>query len=295
MRRTLVTALLIASLALISLVQPSAQVAGMVDRALESMPPAGRAEVDAILAERGLTLDDVRNDASLAQKLMSSPEIQERVKRAMEGPGTAEAKAPPSQGPPASQERDPSEAPRPPRGQREGGLPERYQVIMEGNLFRRLGWQEQRHNPFGLAGVVHRQDGAWALITKQGRPAGLYVEVGADVGDGYTVSAIDGRSVKLVGGTLGEVTLELDGAVIGSRSGGGRPESRPTKQGPSDKGKGEKWYPVRGLEFMELVGTILGREGLTMQDVENDRDLQQSLKKKYQYLEDEGYTKFPDD
>ncbi|MAF12138.1 hypothetical protein CMK11_16965 [Candidatus Poribacteria bacterium] len=295
MRRTRVTALLVAALALTSLVHSSAQVAEMVDRALEQMSPAARAEVDAILAERGLTLDDVRNDASLAQKLMSSPEIQERMKRAMEGRGPTESKPPPPVSPDAPQERDRSEAPRRPGREREAGLPQRYRVIMHANLFRRLGWQEQHHNPFGLAGVVHRQDGAWALITKQGRPAGLYVEVGADVGDGYTVASIDGRSVKLVGGALGEVALELDGAVIGSRAEGGRAGPQRGKQGPSGKDKDEKWYPVRGLPFMEIVQTILGREGLTMQDVENDRDLQESLKQKYQYLEDEGYTEFPDD
>jgi hypothetical protein len=109
------------------------------------------------------------------------------------------------------------------------------------------------------------------------------------------VASIDGRSVKLVGGALGEVALELDGAVIGSRAEGGRAGPQRGKQGPSGKDEGEKWYPVRGLPFMEIVQTILGREGLTMQDVENDRDLQESLKKKYQYLEDEGYTEFPDD
>ena len=290
MRRVVTTALLVTAMALVSLPDSSAQIAEMVDRALEGMSPEGRAEVDAILAERGITLDDVRNDPTLARKLMSSPDIQARVKRAMEGRGGANDDAPPPERP----DSDPSRGQRPPHGRQEAGLPEQYQVIVEGNVFRRLGWQETKHNPFGLAGVVHRPDGPRALITRQGSPAGLYVEVGADVGDGYTVESIDGRSVKLVGGPLGEVTLGLDPGVIGSRGGGGGGPQAARKEGP-EKGKGEKWYPVRGLPFMELVGTILGREGLTMQDVENDQDLANSLKKKYQYLEDEGYTKFPDD
>ena len=78
-------------------------------------------------------------------------------------------------------------------------MPTGYEVIAEANLFRPLGWEEPRDNPFGLAGIVQHPDGPRALVTRPDRPAGLYVLVGADVGDGYTVAAIDGRSVTLLG------------------------------------------------------------------------------------------------
>jgi len=121
----------------------------------------------------------------------------------------------------------------------------------------------------------------------------MYVGIGADVGDGYSVVSISGRSVKVAGGPLGEIDLELDQGVIGSKGGGA--ESRQREHTPAKKYEAGRWYPARGLSFQDLVREILDREGYTMQEVENDRELQQSLKNKYQYLEDEGYTEFPDD
>lgn len=298
MRRAVTMLVIITAFALTTLVDSSAQVAGMVDRALASMSPAARAEVDVILDERGITLDDVRNNPALAMELMRSPEVQARMKRAMEGSVAGKDPKTREDQPKPEREQAPQERARENRGRPERrslGLPDEYKAIVDGNVFRKLGWQEpEKHNPFRLAGVVGRPSGARALIVKEGRAGGLYVEVGADVGDGYTVESIDGLSVKLVGGALGEVTLELDDGVVGSRGGGGEREKKDRGPAPA-KDDGGRWYPKRGLEFMQLVGEILKRENLTMQDVENDEYLQETLKSKYQYLEDEGYTTFPDD
>ncbi len=292
MRRLAIAVALTAALFLAGDARTQNPLAAMVDRALAELTPAGRAEVDTILAERGITLDDVRASPALARELMSSPDLQARVKRAMDGPKDAPRTAQPARQEARRRARDEAASPGSASG-RDGGLPEQYDVILQGNVFRRLGWEEPRHNPFGLAGVVHRPDGPRALITRQGQPNGMYVEVGADVGDGYSVVSITGRSVKIAGGPLGEIGLELDQGVIGSRGGGG--ESRQREDTATKKYEPGRWYPARGLSFQDLVVEILDREGYTMQEVENDRELQQSLKSKYQYLEDEGYTDFPDD
>ncbi|MEO2005865.1 MAG: hypothetical protein ABGY41_17415 [Candidatus Poribacteria bacterium] len=298
MRRALTTALVIVAMASLSLPRATAQVGAMVDRALESMSPAARGEVDVILDERGITLDDVRNNPALAMELMRSPEIQARIKRAMEGRVAGEDPKTRVDQPKPEREQAPQERAREsggPRERRSPGLPDEYKVIVDGNVFRKLGWQEpEKRNPFRLAGVVGRPSGARVLIVKEGRAAGLYVEVGADVGDGYTVESIDGLSVTLAGGALGEVTLQLDPDVVGSRGGGGERQKKDRGPAPA-KDDGGRWYPKRGMEFMQIVGEILKRENLTMQDVENDEYLQDTLRTKYQYLEDEGYTKFPDD
>jgi hypothetical protein len=292
MRRLTIAAALAVTLCFTGDAQSQNPLAAMVDRALEELTPAGRAEVDVILAERGITLDDVRSDPALARELMSSSDLQARVKAAMDGP---KAEPSPDQPKPAGARRQ-ARVDAQPRGgpvERDAGLPKQYEVIFQSNLFRRLGWEEPRNNPFGLAGVVHRPDGSRALITRQGRPSGMYVEVGADVGDGYSVVSIAGRSVTIAGGPLGEIDLELDQGVIGSRGGGAGSQQR--EQTQTKKYEAGRWYPARGLSFRDLVTEILDREGYTMQEVENDKELQQSLKGKYQYLEDEGYTKFPDD
>ncbi len=117
-----------------------------------------------------------------------------------------------------------------------------HRGIAEANVFRPLGWEEPRHGPFGLAGIAPRPDGPRALITRGDRPSGLYVQVGGDVGGGYAVLSIGGRTVTLAGGALGEVTLELDPSVVGSRGaapgrGGGPPLD--TRHGAG----AAAWYP----------------------------------------------------
>ena len=188
----------------------------------------------------------------------------------------------------------PRPGPRDKGAREEAELPERYEVIAEANLFRHLGWEEARHNPFGLVGIVQRPNGPRALITRQGRPAGLYAEVGADVGDGYTVASIGRRSVKLIGGALGEVTLALDASIAGSRGGGHDQQARSEESAPDAVGDG-RWRPVRGLSKEEVVNTILGREGFTLEEVLSNKELETRLEKKYGYLEDEGYIQDDDD
>lgn len=170
--------------------------------------------------------------------------------------------------------------------QKENGLPERYEIIAGANLFRRLGWEETWHSPFGLVGIVQRPDGPRALITRPNEPCGLYVQVGANVGDDYTVTSIDGRSVRLTGGAIGEIELELDPSVVGAR-GGSLPSSEAAPQRQDETGD-TRWYPVSGLSEKELILSILAHEGLTMEDMYSDPELAQKMGDKYEYLKPEN-------
>jgi hypothetical protein len=170
-------------------------------------------------------------------------------------------------------------------------------VIVEKNLFRRLGWgPEPPRNPFTLVGVITHGRTKKALLSRDG--AGVYAAVGEDVGHGYKLASIDGYNAKLTGGPMGELTIELNQEMLGapSSSGGGAPtvgKSAPPPSGEKKPQTQKRWYPRRGAPVTDIIREILEREGISWEQVEKDKDLQNKLKSKYQYLEDEGYTQFP--
>lgn len=174
-------------------------------------------------------------------------------------------------------------------------MPWPYRVIVQRNLFRRLGWKPSApQNPFTLIGIVDDGKRKRALLARQGSAMGIYATVGEEVGHGYKIAAIERYSVRLTGGPFGTLTCDLDRDVVGLT--GGRspaPSSTVPPKAPPSKSPPKRYYPVRGARLEDILREILEREGLSWEKVDNDKALQQKLKKKYQYLEEEGYVKFP--
>lgn len=67
--------------------------------------------------------------------------------------------------------------------------------------------------------------------------------------------------------------------------------SAPTAKTPS---KETRWYPARGVPLPDLIRQILEKEGVSWQELQSNKDLQQKLRKKYGYLQEEGYAQFDD-
>ncbi|MBM3215809.1 hypothetical protein FJZ36_12930 [Candidatus Poribacteria bacterium] len=312
--RTLALAIGGASLLIWALSAVVAQDGDQVNRFIDQMPAPARKAVEAVLRENGVTLDDVRSNPALAAKLMSSPEIRQRIEQAMAGvmpksPASSPAKKEASKSENAGNGKKPSEAPAKPGAgppmppvQFGPGVPEHYRAIGNLNVFRRLGWAPPGpQNPFTLVGIVESGSKKRALLGKQGSQGSVYVAAGEDAGNGYRVARIDSNAVVMQGNGLPELRLELDIAAVASTGGGAPP---PTQQGPAPAamssvkkpgGNPGRWYPNKGAPLQDVIMGILKKEGLTMQQVENDKALQEKLRDKYSYLEEEGYAKFPRD
>jgi len=150
---------------------------------------------------------------------------------------TSAAKAPGAGSAARPAEMDAPSAMQAPRPNTPSGLPPHYASILDGNLFRRLGWSgEPKRDPFQLVGVMVSDNTRRALLSHNG--SAVYVDVGAEVGEGYTVASIERGAVELQGGALGPLNLALDRDVIGIKGAGSHnaaaakaPEKRVKKDG----------------------------------------------------------------
>jgi hypothetical protein len=242
MRGSLLSGLAATALALAAgvclLVSVRAQTPDEVDKMLANMPEEARTLLQAELKRQGFTLDDVRTNPQLAGRLLSDPSFQQRIREAMEAKARGGKASGPSSpkgepgadraagtGPPGAPQKAPQAS------SVHASVPERYAVIAARNLFRPLGWGgEAKRNPFRLVGVVFRGNGdRRVLLAREGTPAGLYLGVGDDAGEGYRVTGIERQSARLAGGPLGEISLQLSNELVGS-TGGGPPSVAAPKQ-----------------------------------------------------------------
>ena len=131
-----------------------------------------------------------------------------------------------------------------------------YQVIVDKNLFRPLGWGgEKPNNPFRLVGTVidSSSQKAKAIITQGENPEIFFVSEGDIIGNGYKVEEISANKVKLANTEKGEnLVIQFDWTPLGgqpsrenSRGNSGRLESESTgsraeNRNPSaNRGKGQ--------------------------------------------------------
>ena len=77
--------------------------------------------------------------------------------------------------------------------------PDFYQVIIDNNLFRPLGWTKPKSNPVFelIATVIKQNDKRKALIRNTKTRKVRYVAVGAELSAGVAVEKIDSQSVTL--------------------------------------------------------------------------------------------------
>ena len=171
---------------------------------------------------------------------------------------------------------------RPPRPNRSDGLPQDYSSILERNLVRKLGWSgEPKRDPFQLVGVMVSDDTRRALLSHNG--AALYVEVGADIGEGYTVASIERGAVELQGGALGPLNLALDRDVIGIR--GAKSHTSVVAKAPQARVKKDgRWRPPKGTPGDKQWEMIMEREGVTWEDIKRDPERAGEIKESYSYI-----------
>jgi hypothetical protein len=175
----------------------------------------------------------------------------------------------------------------PPRPTASGDMPQQYALILEGNLFRRLGWSgEPKRDPFQLVGVMVSKDARRALLSHNG--SAFYVEVGAEVGEGYTVASIERGAVELQGGALGTLDLVLDRDVIGVK--GARSHSSAVAKAPAARveKKDGRWRPPKGTSGDQQWEMIMEREGVTWEDIKRNPERAGEIKESYSYIWEDG-------
>lgn len=121
-----------------------------------------------------------------------------------------------------------------------------YQVIVDKNLFRPLGWGgEKPNNPFRLVGTVidSSSQKAKAIITQGENPEIFFVSEGDIIGNGYKVEEISANKVKLANAEKGEnLVIQFAWTPLGGQSSkgsstrsSGRLENESTKSGGENR------------------------------------------------------------
>jgi len=169
-----------------------------------------------------------------------------------------------------------------------------YQEIVDKNLFRPLGWTEKKkENPFQLEGTITDSDSQKikAIIKCTGSSEIYFVSEGDIVGNGYKVEEISENRVKLANADRGEnFVVQFGWTTLGGKaskesSRGKKPQATPPSQ---KKRKGSGFKLPDGVKrnlppgvTADMVKNILAREGLTLEQVMRDRNLQRRLMNRY--------------
>ncbi|MHA1777528.1 MAG: hypothetical protein ACTSWC_12195 [Promethearchaeota archaeon] len=231
------------------------------------------------LQKKGIDLEKLKTDADLqdkVRKMMKDPKLRNEIF------GNKEQSKPAKQKAKKNENRK--------KEQKKEGLPSNYEIIIQKNLFRPLGWTFKKPGPsFVLCGVVRFTGEKKVLIQRQGSPEGFYVGVGETIAGGYKVEEITDYTAKLKKDDE-EIILRLSEWV--PRGGtakpnvGPSPERRDNRNENKEKGappKMEKpqFQPPPGI-YGEMIKEILEKEGLRFQEVMKNPALQEELKKKYE-------------
>jgi len=171
-----------------------------------------------------------------------------------------------------------------------------YQEIVDKNLFRPLGWEKKKktNNPFRLQGTITDSGSKkiTAIITRSGSTETYFVSEGDIIGNGYKVEEISENRVKLAHAEKGEnFVMQFGWTTLGGQPSKGSSRKKP-QAAPSGKNRSKK----RGGGFKlpddvkrnlppgvtaDMVKNILAKEGVTLQQVMSDRNLQRRLMNKY--------------
>ena len=158
-----------------------------------------------------------------------------------------------------------------------------YQVIVDKNLFRPLGWGgEKPNNPFRLVGTVidsSSQKGK-AIITRGENPEIFFVSEGDIIGNGYKVEEISANKVKLANAEKGEnLVIQFAWTPLGgqpskesSRGNSGRSENESTRS----RAENRKPSANRGKGQSRDSRKSTGERTLSKQEIEAWTNLKQS-------------------
>ena len=133
-----------------------------------------------------------------------------------------------------------------------------YQVIVDKNLFRPLGWVEEKpNNQFRLVGTVidSSSQKTKAIIRRGENPEIFFVSEGDIIGNGYKVKEISANKVKLANAEKGEnLVIQFAWTPLGgqpsresSRGNSGRLENESTRSRAENRkpsayqGKDQSW------------------------------------------------------
>jgi len=171
-----------------------------------------------------------------------------------------------------------------------------YQEIVDKNLFRPLGWagKKKKANPFKLEGTVTDSNSkkTKAIIKRTGSAEIYFVSEGDIIGNGYKVEEISANRVKLANAERGEnFVMQFGWTTLGGKaspkgSSGGKKPAAPSPSRKKRKGGGFKLPDdvKRNLPpgvTADMVKNILAKEGVTLQQVMRDRNLQRRLMNRY--------------
>ena len=189
-----------------------------------------------------------------------------------------------------------SEPPKKRKSPKAGSPLAEYQEIVDKNLFRPLGWEAKKktNNPFKLQGTITDSNSQkiTAIITRSGSTETYFVSQGDTIGNGYKVEEISANRVKLVHAQKGEnLVMQFGWTTLGGKaskgsSRGKKPQAAQQQKSGNRKGGGFKLPDEvkRNLPpgvTADMVKNILAKEGVTLQQVMRDRNLQRRLMNRY--------------
>ena len=158
-----------------------------------------------------------------------------------------------------------------------------YQVIVDKNLFRPLGWGgEKANNPFRLVGTVidSSSQKAKAIITRGENPEIFFVSEGDIIGNGYKVEEISENKVKLANAEKGEnLVIQFAWAPLGGQSSkGSSMRSSGILENESTKSRAENRKPSanRGKGQNRDARKPTGKRELSKREIEAWTQLKQS-------------------
>ncbi len=158
-----------------------------------------------------------------------------------------------------------------------------YQLIMDKNLFRPLGWGgDKPNNPFKLVGTVidSSSQKAKAIITRAGNPETFFVSEGDIIGNGYKVEEISANKVKLANAENGEnFVMQFGWAPLVGKSSKGSSRGNSGRSGQEstkNRSKNRKPSAGKGKGKSRDSGKSTGKGTLSKQAIEAWTALKQS-------------------